>query len=93
MTLVRIDTQDVLLEQQKTGRLIEVGLSNNLTIMAKRTVTSQYEAKDATLSIKRQLLSGDGDLAEIYYEVAPQAEANQAPAVRMFPSTLYCSCT
>ena len=52
MTLVRIDSQDVLLEQQKTERLIEVGSSDTLPIMAKRTVKSQYEAKDATLSIK-----------------------------------------
>jgi fatty acid synthase subunit alpha len=42
--------------------------------MAKRTLKSQYAAKDATLSTKRQLLSGDTDLAEICYEVAPEAE-------------------
>jgi fatty acid synthase subunit alpha len=70
----RIDTQDVLLERQKTERLIEIGPSDTLTVMAKRTLKSQYASKDEALSIRRQLLSGDADLAEIYYEVAPQAE-------------------
>lgn len=40
--------------------------------MAKRTVKSKYEAQDATLSRRRHLLSGDTDLADIYYEVDPQ---------------------
>ncbi|KAG9242263.1 putative 3-oxoacyl-synthase [Calycina marina] len=70
-----IDTQDVLLEQQKTERLIEIGPSDTLTVMAKRTIKSQHQVKDSTLSIKRQLLSADADLAEIYYEVAPQTGA------------------
>ncbi|PSS23380.1 hypothetical protein M430DRAFT_33877 [Amorphotheca resinae ATCC 22711] len=39
--------------------------------MAKRTIKSKYEAQDATLSGKRQLLSVDRDRAEIYYEVDP----------------------
>ena len=69
----RIDTQDVLLDQNKTERLVEIGPSDTLTVMAKRTIKSKYEAQDATLSRQRQLLSGDGDLAEIYYEVDPQA--------------------
>lgn len=43
--------------------------------MAKRTLKSQYAAKDAALSIKRHLLSGDTDLAEIYYDIVPQVEA------------------
>jgi len=39
--------------------------------MAKRTINSQYQDKDAALSTTRQILSGDTDLAEIYYDVAP----------------------
>lgn len=65
----------MLLEQQKTERLVEIGPSDTLTVMAKRTIKSQYAAKDAALSTTRQLLSGDSDLAEIYYEVDPQPEA------------------
>jgi len=57
--------------------------------MAKRTVKSQYQAKDATLSIKRQLVSGDGDVSEIYYEVAPQAEANPSTSSQDVPSPPY----
>lgn len=41
--------------------------------MAKRTIKSKYAARDAMLSRQRQLLSGDADLAEIYYEVDPQS--------------------
>jgi fatty acid synthase subunit alpha, fungi type len=52
--------------------LIEIGPSDTLTVMAKRTIKSQYAAKDATLSTKRQILSADSDLAEIYYEVDPE---------------------
>jgi fatty acid synthase subunit alpha len=83
----RIDTQDVLLEQQKTERLIEIGPSATLTVMAKRTLKSQYAAKDAALSTKRQLLSGDADLAEIYYEVAPLSEV--APSSESVPPPPY----
>jgi fatty acid synthase subunit alpha len=62
----------VLLDQRKTERLIEIGPSDTLTVMAKRTIKSKYEDQDATLSRRRQLLSGDADLAQIYYEVDPQ---------------------
>lgn len=41
--------------------------------MAKRTLRSKYETQDATLSRHRQLLSGDADLPDIYYEVDPRA--------------------
>ena len=75
LTGSRIDTQDVLLDQQKTERLVEIGPSDTLTVMAKRTIKSKYEAQDATLTRRRQLLSGDADLAEIYYEVDPQPAA------------------
>jgi fatty acid synthase subunit alpha len=68
----------VLLDQRKTERLIEIGPSDTLTVMAKRTIKSKYEDQDATLSRRRQLLSGDADLAQIYYEVDPQP----APAER-----------
>jgi fatty acid synthase subunit alpha, fungi type len=83
LTGSRIDTQDVLLDQQKTERLVEIGPSDTLTVMAKRTIKSKYEAQDATLARRRQLLSGDADLAEIYYEVDPQpvaAEQSSASA-------------
>lgn len=62
----------MLLDQRKTERLIEIGPSDTLTVMAKRTIKSKYEDQDATLSRRRQLLSGDTDLAQIYYEVDPQ---------------------
>lgn len=87
-TGLRIDTQDVLLEQQKTERLIEIGPSDTLTVMAKRTLKSQYAAKDAALSTKRQLLSGDADLAEIYYEVTPPAEV-VTPSTESVPPPPY----
>ena len=66
----------MLLGQQKTERLIEIGPSDTLTLMAKRTIKSKYEVEDATLSRRRQLLSGDTDIAEIYYEVDPQSSGS-----------------
>jgi len=85
----RIDTQDVLLEQQKTERLIEIGPSDTLTVMAKRTIKSQYEGKDTILSTRRQLLSGDADLSEIYYEVAPQPEVIPSTSSQSAPPPPY----
>lgn len=79
----------MLLEQQKTERLIEIGPSDTLTVMAKRTIKSQYEAKDTALSTKRQLLSGDADLSEIYYEVAPLLEAIPSTSSQSAPPPPY----
>lgn len=74
MTFIKIDTQDVLLVQNKTELLIEIGPSDTLTVKAKRTIKSQYEAKDLILSTTRQVLSCDANLAEIYYDVASRLE-------------------
>ena len=72
LTLARIDTQDVLLGEQNTERIIEIGPSDTLTVMAKRTISTHYQERDSALSIKRQLLSGESNTAEIYYELEPK---------------------
>jgi fatty acid synthase subunit alpha len=64
----RIDTQDVLLGQQQAARVIEVGPSDTLTVMAKRTIASKYESHDKAKSIRRELLCSERQGSEIYYD-------------------------
>ncbi len=49
-------------------RLVEIGPSNTLTGMAKRTVDLKYKSQDAASAIKRQMLSCKLNEDEIYYE-------------------------
>lgn len=72
--MIRIDTQDVLLGQQKTKRIVEIGPSNTLAVMAKRTVESKYKSHDIALSIERELLSCESNSAEVYYETGVSQE-------------------
>ncbi|KAL5319173.1 hypothetical protein ACEPPN_012222 [Leptodophora sp. 'Broadleaf-Isolate-01'] len=62
-----IDTQDVILGKQEATRVIEVGPSNTLTVMAKRTIASKYKDRDQSKSVKRELLCTDENGSEIYY--------------------------
>ena len=82
-----IETQDVILAEKRTERIVEIGPADTLGGMAKRTLASKYEAYDAALSVQRQILCYNKDAKEIYYdvdpveeEVAPLAEDGGAPA-------------
>ena len=78
-----IETQDVILADQKTERIVEVGPADTLGGMAKRTLASKYEAYDAAKSIQRQILCYSKDAKEIYYDVDPIEEepaAGDTPA-------------
>ncbi|KAK3061118.1 3-oxoacyl-[acyl-carrier-protein] synthase, partial [Coniosporium uncinatum] len=74
-----IETQDVILGEQTTERIVEVGPADTLGVMAKRTLASKYEAHDAALSVQRQILCYNKDARDIYYDVEPEAE-EAAPA-------------
>ncbi|SCU94304.1 LAFA_0F21044g1_1 [Lachancea sp. 'fantastica'] len=67
-----IETQNVLLNQFQTERLIEVGPQPILTNIAKRTLSqaSSYECA-TTISTRRQILSIAGDMEEISYHYNP----------------------
>ncbi len=66
-----IETQDVILGDQKSERIVEIGPADTLGVMAKRTLASKYEAYDAALSVQRQILCYNKDAKEIYYDVDP----------------------
>ena len=66
-----IETQDVILEKNRTERIVEIGPADTLGGMAKRTLASKYEAYDAATSMERQVLAYNKDAKEIYYDVDP----------------------
>ena len=69
-----IETQDVVLMERNTERIVEIGPADTLGNMAKRTVASKYEAYDSALSLQRQILCYNKDAKEIYYDVDPVEE-------------------
>lgn len=74
-----IETQDVILGEKLTERIVEVGPADTLGVMAKRTLAAKYQAHDAAKSIQRQILCYNKDAKEIYYDVDP-VEDEPAPA-------------
>lgn len=74
-----IETQDVILAERNTERIVEIGPADTLGGMAKRTLASKYEAYDAALSVQRQILCYNKDAKEIYYDVDP-VEDEPTPA-------------
>ncbi|KAK2834912.1 hypothetical protein FQN49_006790 [Arthroderma sp. PD_2] len=76
-----IETQDVILAEKRTERIVEVGPADTLGGMARRTLASKYEAYDAATSVQRQILCYNKDAKEIYYDVDPvEDEPSPAPA-------------
>ena len=58
----------MLLVQQKIERLIEIGPSDTLTSMAKKTLAAQREKHDALVLSRKKLLYYKKDRHEIQYE-------------------------
>lgn len=75
-----IETQDVILAEKTTERIVEIGPADTLGVMAKRTLASKYEAYDAAKSLQRQILCYNKDAKEIYYDVDPVENEPEAPA-------------
>ncbi|KAJ5772023.1 hypothetical protein N7520_002552 [Penicillium odoratum] len=73
-----IETQDVILAEQRTERIVEIGPADTLGGMARRTLASKYEAYDAATSVQRQILCYNKDAKEIYYDVDPVDDEEQA---------------
>lgn len=73
-----IETQDVVLAEQRTERIVEIGPADTLGGMARRTLASKYEAYDAATSVQRQILCYNKDAKEIYYDVDPIEEEPEA---------------
>ena len=80
-----IETQDVILGEKTTERIVEIGPADTLGGMAKRTLAAKYEAYDAARSVQRQILCYNKDAKDIYYDVdpvedEPVAATSAAPA-------------
>ena len=80
-----IETQDVILAEKTTERIVEIGPADTLGVMARRTIAAKYEAYDAAKSLQRQILCYNKDAKEIYYDVdpvedEPELAAGAAPA-------------
>lgn len=81
-----IETQDVILAEQRTERIVEIGPADTLGGMARRTLASKYEAYDAATSVQRQILCYNKDAKEIYYDVDPIEEEAVAEPAAASPS-------
>src|ERR1700760_1351784 len=83
-SLVRwIETQDIVLGEKATERIVEIGPADTLAGMAKRTLKTKYDAHDAALSLQRQILCSNKDAKDIYYDVDPvedEPEPTAAPS-------------
>ncbi|KAL4972439.1 hypothetical protein BDW66DRAFT_144142 [Aspergillus desertorum] len=83
-----IETQDVVLGEKRTERIVEIGPADTLGGMARRTLASKYEAYDAATSVQRQILCYNKDAKEIYYDVDPvEEEPDSAPEAAATPAT------
>ncbi|KAF9885131.1 3-oxoacyl-[acyl-carrier-protein] synthase [Aspergillus nanangensis] len=76
-----IETQDVILAEKRTERIVEIGPADTLGGMARRTLASKYESYDAATSVQRQILCYNKDAKEIYYDVDPVEEEPEPTAV------------
>ena len=78
-----IETQDIVLGEKATERIVEIGPADTLAGMAKRTLKTKYDAHDAALSLQRQILCSNKDAKDIYYDVDPvedEPEPTAAPS-------------
>jgi fatty acid synthase subunit alpha len=75
----RIETQDVILAEKKTERIIEVGPSNTLISMAQKTLAYKYEASDIANAFQRHLLCSKSNSDEIYYVRLPPEHDHPDP--------------
>lgn len=80
-----IETQDVILAEKTTERIVEIGPADTLGVMAKRTIAAKYEAYDAAKSLQRQILCYNKDAKEIYYDVDPVVDEPE-PAAAAAPA-------
>ncbi|KIL87769.1 hypothetical protein FAVG1_08646 [Fusarium avenaceum] len=83
--LLAIETQDVLLKDKDVHRMVEIGPSNTLVSMAKKTISRKYHEHDAALPKPRTLQSYQEDASDICYERkasrTPPAEPQTAQEV------------
>ncbi|KAL0935885.1 fatty acid synthase subunit alpha reductase [Colletotrichum truncatum] len=64
-----IETQNAILDEFKAERIVEVGPTNILTNMMKRTWRHKNEVSDEVQGLRRRILDPEADLSEIYYQI------------------------
>ncbi|KAI9826710.1 MAG: 3-oxoacyl-[acyl-carrier-protein] synthase [Phylliscum demangeonii] len=69
-----IETQDVLLAQRKTERVIELGPADTLLNLARQTLARKYQSHDVAHALSRRLLCCERDASEIYHADAARPE-------------------
>ncbi|KAH8885020.1 hypothetical protein GQ53DRAFT_810530 [Thozetella sp. PMI_491] len=75
-----IESQDVLLTDASLRRFVELGPSNVLTNMARKTRESKYSTMDTALGLERQFLSATRDSDKVQYRYADEPVVEAAPA-------------
>lgn len=81
----RIETQDVLLTEKQVNRVAEIGPSDTLIAMAKKTIASKYREHDSALPQPRTLQCYEDDANEIhhvYETIAPSAPTSEPAKTR-----------
>lgn len=78
----------MILSQHSAERLVEIGPSDTLGGMARRTLAAKYEAYDAAQSLQRQILCYNKDAKEIYYDVEPVEEEVAIPSTPSAPGSV-----
>lgn len=73
-----IETQDILFQQYKFERFIEIGPSPTLTGMATRTFKAKYEIQDDSVCHTREVLCHAKHTKEVYYQFEDEPEAAEA---------------
>jgi fatty acid synthase subunit alpha, fungi type len=79
--LNRIETQEYILGDLEAERIVEVGPSNTLTNMMKRTWEAHHSQSDTARNVNRRILGPKGDMAEIYYQAEPETQVEETPTV------------
>ncbi|CAI6312067.1 unnamed protein product [Periconia digitata] len=78
--LLAIDTQNAILGQLGAERVVEVGPSNVLTNMMKRTWSAGFKEHDESQGIQRRILGPQNDQDEIYYRELPEQTNSEQPS-------------
>ncbi|KAL3426492.1 fatty acid synthase subunit alpha [Phlyctema vagabunda] len=82
-----IDTQDSVLGQGSTQRLVELGPGNTLANMAKRTIALKYASKDLATGVSRDLLNFSQHLDTISYKERMDIENKSKSSVESSAKT------
>ncbi|KAK6086184.1 fatty acid synthase alpha subunit [Seiridium cupressi] len=75
-----IDTQDAILRDFATERMVEIGPAETLVNMAKKTLKADYESHDIARGLQRELLSYKKNADAIYYKIQAEEAAAAAPS-------------